>query len=102
MVSLIKEQLWKVMDGESELPQWVVRGKTVLLPKEWCTGRPDPYRPITCLNTTLAEVLMTHVKAKNLLPEEQKALSRGRRGCLDALTIDAAIARERPRKISGI
>ena len=41
-----------------------------------------------------SKVLMTHVKAKNLLPEEQKALSRGRRGCLDALTMDAAIARE--------
>ena len=66
------------MDGESELPQWVVRGKTVMLPKEGYTGRPDQYRP---------------VKAKNLLPEEQKALSRGRRGCLDAHTIDAAIAR---------
>ena len=83
-----------------------------MLPKEGCTGKPDQYRPITCLNTiykllttTLAEVLMTHVKAKNLLPEEQKALRRGRRGCLDALTVDAAISRgsgRQERPVSGV
>ena len=77
----------KVMDGESELPEWLVRGRTVMLPKEGCTGRPDQYRPITCLNTTyklltvtLAEVLMTHITAKNLLPEEQKALRKRQEG----------------------
>ena len=101
IVTFLKAAMWKVMDGASELPEWVVRGRTVMLPKEGCTGKPDQYRPITCLNTsykllttTLAEVLMAHVTAKNLLPEEQKALRRGRRGCLDALTVDAAIARE--------
>ncbi len=38
--------------------------------------------------------LMHHVEAKEALPKEQKALRKGRRGCLDAVTIDAAVANE--------
>ncbi len=38
--------------------------------------------------------LMHQVEAKEDLPEEQKALRKGRRGCLDALTIDAATTAE--------
>ncbi len=59
------------------------------------------YRPIACLNTaykaytgTLAIMLTQHVEAKRILPAEQKALRKGRRGCLDALVVDAAVAGE--------
>lgn len=45
------------------------------------------YRPITCLNTTyklytgvLAALLMDHVRRKDILPKEQKALRKGREG----------------------
>lgn len=65
------------------------------------TGQPDKLRPITCLNTmykllttVLAEMLLDHVTRKGILPEEQKAMRRGRRGCLDALVIDGAVSRE--------
>lgn len=65
------------------------------------TGQPDKLRPITCLNTTykllttvLAEILLDHVTRKDMLPGEQKAMRRGRRGCLDALVIDGATSRE--------
>ncbi len=37
---------------------------------------------------------MEHVLAKDLLPAEQRALRKGSRGCLDALVIDQALARE--------
>ena len=37
---------------------------------------------------------MDHVEAYDLIPHEQKALRKGRRGCLDALVIDAAVAEE--------
>lgn len=44
----------------------------------------------------LATMLMDHVKRKDLLPKEQKAL---RKGCLDAPTIDEATVRgPTPRK----
>ena len=42
----------------------------------------------------MAEALGKHVREKEILPTEQKALRRGRRGCLDALVVDASIARE--------
>ncbi len=35
-----------------------------------------------------------HVEAMDLLPPEQIATRRGRRGCLDALVVDEALARE--------
>ncbi len=46
------------------------------------------------LTGMMARVLMAHVVEKRVLPEEQKALRKGRRGCLDALTIDKAVAEE--------
>ncbi len=39
-------------------------------------------------------MLMEHVDAKEILPVEQKVLRKGRRGCLDALVVDAAVAGE--------
>ena len=39
-------------------------------------------------------ILMQHVEVIGALPAEQKALRKGARGCLDALTIDQAIADE--------
>jgi len=67
----------------------------VLIPKERCQGRPDQYRPITCLNSrlmaVLMEVLYEHVQLYDILPKEQYAV---RRGHLDALLIDSMVARE--------
>lgn len=58
-------------------------------------------RPITCLNTSyklltalMARILMKHAMEVGALPREQKALRKGSRGCLDALTIDEAISEE--------
>ena len=42
----------------------------------------------------LTVLLNEHVNEYGVLPEEQKALRKGRRGCLDALVIDEVIARE--------
>lgn len=100
--------LWEAvkgtMDGESEVPDWFVRGRTVLIPKEGCQGRPDQYRPITCLNTgyklftaVLTTLLRQHVDEHEILPPEQKALRPRRRGCLDALVLDTEVAAEARR-----
>ena len=42
----------------------------------------------------MTAILTEHIERRKLLPEEQKALRKGRRGCLDALIIDQAIATE--------
>ena len=92
--------LWeRVEDGE--IPGWLIEGRTVMIPKDGCEGKPEQYRPITCLNTAyklltgaLTVILMQHVESTGILPEEQKALRKGARGCLDALLIDGAVAKE--------
>ena len=94
------------MDENSSChPNMVREGRTVLIPKEGCQGRPEQYRPITCLNTSyklltavLTEVLYDHVIQYDILPKEQYAIRRGRRGCLDALLVDSAVSREAKRK----
>jgi hypothetical protein len=73
-----------------------------MIPKDGnSTGEPDKFRPITCLNTlyklltgVLTEVLYEHVMTQGLSPDEQKALRKWQRGCLDTLVIDKAIASE--------
>ena len=98
---LLKQKMWRVMDGDDEIPKWLIRGRNVLIPKEGFSGRADQYRPITCLNTTyklvtptLAGIIMDHAMENEVLPIEQKALRKGMRGCLDALAVDGAIAEE--------
>ena len=80
---------------------WFVGGRTVFLPKEGCDGSPDKFRPITCLNTLYKLVtgvaLMPHAIECEILPEEQKALRKGR-GCLEELMIDALVATEARRE----
>ena len=83
------------------IPSWLVKGRTVLIPKEGCHGRPEQYRLITCLNTAyklmttvMTEVPYKHVMTYSDLPNKQQAICRGYRGCLDALMIDSMIAKE--------
>lgn len=80
----------EIIVGDVGFPHWFVRGRTVLIPKVAGEARPDQFRPITCLNTgyklltgALCAMLRWHVEP--ILPEEQKALRVGKRGCLDAL-----------------
>ena len=87
---------WRhVSDGVGVIPQWFVAGRTVFIPKDGCEGRPDQFRPIACLNTAyklctaaVTVCLLRHVLKYGLLPDAQKALRPGRRGCLDALLVD--------------
>ena len=45
--------VWDMLEeGDSDnIPTWFVKGRTVLIPKAGCEGRPEQYQPITCLNT---------------------------------------------------
>lgn len=73
----------------------------MLIAKEGYDGKPDQFRLITCLNTTyklltgvVTQLLMVHMTEVDALPREQKAMRRGRRGCLDALVVDSMVAQE--------
>ncbi len=87
LTSTLRDLIWDAIDGSEEIPEWLVEGRTVMFEKEGCTGRPEEYRPITCLNIAyktmtgaLTGILMNYVEQANLLPEEQKALRKGARG----------------------
>ena len=84
-----------------EVPQWLVTGRTVLIPKTSPAPRADQYRPIACLNTmykaltvVLEGIVRDHVMQNDILPVEQCALRSGRRGCLDALMVDTMVTED--------
>ena len=90
--------VWELVDSDSDFPSWFVRGRTVLIPKEGCTRMPSQYSPITCLNVlykaltgALNVLLGHHVDQAGLIPNEKKALKKGRRGCLDAMYCNLAL-----------
>ena len=60
-----------------------------MIPKDGCEGRPDQFQPLNtgykALTGALAGILMDHAQRVGALPDEQKALRKGRCGCLDAL-----------------
>ena len=89
---MVRDTVWSLVDGDGEVPGWWVRGRMVLIPKDGSTGRPEQYRPITCLNNgykcmtgALTTILTRHIELAVIMPREQKALQKGQRGCLDAL-----------------
>ena len=102
LAECLRELLSEMLESPTtQIPQWFVRRRTVLIPKEPGSTKPDQQRPITCLNTayklltgTLTVILQSHVARVGLLPLEQKALRKGARGCMDALAIDTTVATE--------
>ena len=98
---ILRKWIETTLNGDTHAPGWLVSGRTVLIPKEGCQGRPDQYRPIACLNTSykamtavVAQILGEHLFSNDVIPSHQKALRQGRRGCLDALAVDGMIAQE--------
>ena len=107
---LLWETIKTALEGNDQLPEWFVSGRTLLIPKKGCTGQPEQYRPITCLNVgyklftgVVTILLRRHVEAHAILPSEQKAIHREQRGCHDALLVDNMISessRVRSRDLS--
>ena len=98
---ILRKWIEDILNGASQAPDWMVSGRTVLIPKEGCQGRPDQYRPIACLNTcykamtaVVAQILGEHLFANDVIPSQQKALRPGKRGCLDALAVDCMVAQD--------
>ena len=75
--SFLMEKMWEVMNVAGKMPEWMVRGKTVLIPKEGCVGKAGQFRPIACLNTSyklltgaLAGMISEHTLRLGILPAE--------------------------------
>ena len=41
----------KYLNGEKEIPEWLGRSRTVLIPKSKVLTKKDKYKPIICFNT---------------------------------------------------
>ena len=86
----------------SEIPSWITRGRTVLIPKDLTKGNvPSNYRPITCLpiiwkllTSVIANNIHQHLNHNGLIPWEQKGCAIGSRGTKDHLLLDKAIMRD--------
>ena len=95
--ALLNKVLWEVLrDPLQEVPAWLVRERTVMLPKDPGTTKPDRQRPITSLNVgyklmtgTLARLLEEYATEHDVMPPK---LWKGARWCHDALSIDEAVA----------
>jgi hypothetical protein len=92
--------------SESEVPEWMVKGRTVLTQKDPAKGTvASNYRPIACLplmwkllTGIFAEKVYDHLKSNDLLPDEQKGCRKRSRGTKDQLLIDKAIMKECKKK----
>ena len=50
-----------------------------------------PKHPVQVAMAVLADSLAAHIEANGLLPEEQPALRKGARGCVDCLAVDKVV-----------
>ena len=90
-----------IIHERENIPGWLTRGKTFLLPKNEKTNEAKNYRPLTCLNTThkviikiLSERIYAHLSQNNLLPKEQKGCTRNTYGCKDHLLTSQIMYKE--------
>ena len=67
----------EMLNAAIPFPDWLVTGRTILIPKKGEAKDPCNYRPIACLNmqykfatAVLADSLAAHVEANDLLLQE--------------------------------
>ena len=88
------------------VPEWMVKGRTVLLQKDPAKGTDvSNYRPIACLplmwkllTGIFADKIYDHLDTNGLLVDEQKGCRKQSRGTKDQLLIDREVLKEVRRK----
>ncbi|KAL0852393.1 hypothetical protein ABMA28_000587 [Loxostege sticticalis] len=95
---IIAKKCTELIKGEENLPDFVTKGITHMLPKSSDTANPSQYRPITCLPTLYKLItscitmrMNSHIEANNILAEEQKGCRQSHKGCKEQLIIDSTI-----------
>ena len=87
----------RTINGELEIPHWLVTGETVLIPETKEASRREHYRLIACLNTIYkiftVECFVT-LSEHTILPPERFALRKGKRGCTDAPMGDSMVTED--------
>ena len=97
-----------IFENAKPLPGWLVKEKTILLPKNQVTEAVKNYRPIACLNITyklytslLNTFLEDHCTANNIITVEQAGGRKHSWGCTDQLLMNKMVLDEvkKQRKI---
>ena len=85
-------------ENAKTLPGWLVKGKTILLPKNQVTEAAKNYRPIACLNITyklytslLNTFLEDHCPINNIITVKQAGGRKHSWGCTDQLLINKMV-----------
>lgn len=93
-----------VLRNPQQLPDFITKGVTYLLPKDHDTANPAKYRPITCLSSlykvlssVITRKVQEHCDAYLVMTEEQKGCRKNTQGCKDQVIIDAVIVGQASR-----
>ena len=93
--SALADVLRRVVSRDLSVPDWLTRGRTLFIPKKGDPKSAANYRPIAYLNTMykavtayIASELLTHTYTNDLLPMAERAMRKGRWGCVDCLLLD--------------
>lgn len=98
-------------DADVRIPEWLVTGRTVLLPKTPLpSADPRDYRPITCLpvlykiiTAVVSDLMWPHISQFGILPVDQRGCVPGSLGCKEQLLLNQMVvetARRRKRNLS--
>ncbi|XP_055543144.1 uncharacterized protein LOC129728715 [Wyeomyia smithii] len=95
----------RVLRDPQELPEFITKGVTFLLPKDPNTADPAKYRPITSLSSlykvlssVITRKIQDHCDANQVMTEEQKGCRKNTQGCREQVIIDAVIVSQASRK----
>ena len=91
----------KYKEEPESIPEWLPRGRTVMIPKTERRDNVKEQRPITCLNTIykclsgmLAAYKMEHAIQNDIWDEQQFGATNGVLGTVDHLLVDQSIMEE--------
>ena len=100
----LKGHLRYVLAKQTEMFEWLITTKTILIAKNTETKNEQNYCPIALQNSMykiytgiLAEFIMDHCKSNDIITEEQAAGKRGSWGCTDQLLVNKMIYEEATR-----
>ena len=95
---------------QGNVPEWMVRGRTVLIQKDTVKGaQASNYPPIACLPIIwklltggMGKKFYHHLERNGLITDEQKECRKGSRGTKDQLLVDKAILKNCRRRLANL
>ena len=72
---VITHKLSQTMKNPEQIPEWLAKGITYLLPKTIKTSNSKDYRPVTCLSTTYKLLISILAECTYSLLEQKELLS---------------------------